>query len=399
VRLLKFVDAFGVGGTERHVMGLGKGLDPARFELHLACFKRWGHLLPEAEARGYPITEYLIHRLYAPATLGQQLRLAREVRRRSIDIVHAYNFYANVFAVPAARLARVPVVLASIRDTGVYLTPSKKRVQRAVCRLADRVLVNAEAIRSWLVADGYRAEKIVVIRNGIELTRFRRPGNGARIRGELGLPAAAPLVAVFSRLHQLKGLEYFLEAAAEVGRRMPEARFLVVGDRMTVRDGEVVREDSYRQELEGHARRLGLGDRVIFTGFRLDVPELLSEVAVSVLPSLSEGLSNTILESMAAGVPVVATTVGGNPEAIDHRLTGILVPPRDARALAEAIGSLLANRDLARTLGETARRTVAERFSLEKMVLQTERLYEDLLAKTTRARRRTVSRSAGFEAM
>lgn len=397
IKLLKFVDGFGVGGTERHVMAMGKGLDPSRFDLHLACFKRWGHFLPEIEAWGCPITEYGIHRLYAPATIRQQLRLARQVRRRGIDIVHAYNFYANVFAVPGARLAGAPVVLASIRDTGVYLTPAKKRVQRAVCRLADRVLVNAEAIRSWLVAEGYDPGKIVVIRNGIDLAPFAGRKNGGRARRELGLPADAPLVAVLSRLHELKGLEYFLEAAAEVGRRFPAARFLVVGDRMTVRNREVVSENAYRAGLEAHARRLGLEDRIVFTGFRLDVPDLLSEIAISVLPTLSEGLSNTILESMAAGVPVVATAVGGNPEAVEHGVTGLLVPPRDSRQLAGAIASLLENPDLARTLGEAARRRVAERFSLDVMVRRTESLYEQLLEEALRGGRRTAVRrgSAG----
>jgi glycosyltransferase involved in cell wall biosynthesis len=396
---LKFVDAFGVGGTEQQVMGLGKGLDPSRFALQIGCFRRWGHFLQDVEARGCPVAEYRIHRLYAPATLRQQLRLARRVRATGIDIVHAYNFYANVFAVPAARLAGAPVVLASIRDTGVYLTPAKQRVQRAVCRLADRVLVNAEAIRSWLVADGFRPEKIVVIRNGIDLSRFNGRKDGARIRQELGVPAAAPLVAVLSRLHRLKGLEYFLEAAAEVGRRFPEARFLVVGGAMTIRDGEVVSENSYRAELEAYARRLGLEGRVAFSGFRLDVPELLSEVAVSVLPSLSEGLSNTILESMAAGVPVVATSVGGNPEAVEHGVTGFLVPPRDASALTGAIDSLLENPGLPRRMGEAARRRVAERFSLDVMVRQTERLYEELLDCTTRGRGRTAAPTARLEAM
>jgi glycosyltransferase involved in cell wall biosynthesis len=399
IKLLTFVDGFGVGGTERHVMAMGKGLDPSRFDMHLACFKRWGHFLPEVEAWGCPITEYTIHRLYAPATIRQVLRLARQVRRRGFDIVHAYNFYANVFAVPGARLAGAPVVLASIRDTGVYLTPAKKRVLRAVCRLADRVLVNAEAIRSWLVAEGYDSGKIVVIRNGIDLGRFTGRKGGARIRGELGIPAGAPLVAVLSRLDQLKGHEYFLEAAAEVARRVPDARFLVIGDRMTVRAGEVVSEHTYRAGLEEYARRLGLENRVAFTGFRLDVPELLSEIAVSVLPTLSEGLSNTILESMAAGVPVVATAVGGNPEAVEHGVTGLLVPPRDARELAGAIASLLENPDLARTLGEAARRRVAERFSLDLMVRQTERLYQMLLEGTSRGRRRAAVPPGSAEAM
>jgi glycosyltransferase involved in cell wall biosynthesis len=251
--------------------------------------------------------------------------------------------------------------------------------------------VNAEAIRAWLVEEGFRAEKIVVIRNGIDVNRFLGRGDGARIRHELGLPAGVPLVAVLSRLHQLKGLEYFLEAAAEVGRRVPSARFLVVGDRMTVRGGEVVSENAYRAELEEYARRLGLEGRVAFTGFRLDVPELLSEVSVSVLPSLSEGLSNTILESMAAGVPVVATTVGGNPEAVDNGVTGLLVPPRDARALAGAIASLLENPGLSRGLGEAARRRVAERFSLDVMVRQTELLYQELLESSARGRSRSAT--------
>lgn len=399
VRLLKCVDGFGVGGTERHVMGLGRGLDPKRFELHLACFKRWGHFLPELQAQGYPISEYTIGRLYSPATLWHQVRLARQARRCRFDIVHAYNFYANVFAVPAARLAGVPVVLASIRDTGVYLTPAKKRVQRAICALADRVVVNAEAIRSWLVGEGFRAERIVVIPNGIDLARFAGRPDGARVRRELGIPAGAPIVAVLSRLDRLKGLEYFLEAAARIRHRVPEARFLIVGDRMMVRDGQVVHEKAYRAGLEALARRLGLDGRIVFTGFRLDVPELLSEVAVSVLPTLSEGLSNTILESMAAGVPVVATTVGGNPEAVEHRVTGLMVPPRDADSLAAAITALLGSPDLARALGGAARRRVAERFSLGTMVSRTERLYEELFDGTARARRRVTAPPERLEAL
>jgi glycosyltransferase involved in cell wall biosynthesis len=383
IRILKCVDAFGVGGTERHVMGLARSLDPARFDLRLACFRRWGQFLPELEARGYPITEYRIRRLYAPATLRQQFRLGRHVRGR-VDIVHAYNFYANVFAVPAARLAGVPVVLASVRDTGVYLTPAKKRVQRAVCRLADRVLVNAQAVRAWLVAEGFPAGKIVVIPNGIDLERFRGRPRDPALRSALGIPEDALLVAVLSRLDRLKGLEVFIQAAAEVARRVPRARFLVAGDRVLVRDGEAVTESAYRDGLAESARRLGLAGRIVFTGFRLDVPELLAESAVSVLPSLSEGLSNTVLESMAAGVPVVATAVGGTPEAIEDGVSGLLVPARDPKALAAAIAALLANPERARALGEAGRRRVAERFSLDVMVRRTERLYEGLLGAADR---------------
>jgi glycosyltransferase involved in cell wall biosynthesis len=153
-----------------------------------------------------------------------------------------------------------------------------------------------------------------------------------------------------------------------------------------MKDGAIAPKSDYRMELEGHIRRLGLEGRVLFTGFRLDVPDLLSEVTVSVLPSLSEGLSNTILESMAAAVPVVATRIGGTPEAVEDGVSGLLVPPRDSAALARAIRRILEDRELAARLGQAARRRVVDRFSMERMVGETERLYVSLLAQ---ARRRT----------
>jgi glycosyltransferase involved in cell wall biosynthesis len=198
------------------------------------------------------------------------------------------------------------------------------------------------------------------------------------------LPVEAPLVAVFARLHPVKGIEYFLDAAASLAARFPLARFLVVGEGCIVRDGVIV-PSPYRHELEDYAARLGLAERVVFTGFRRDVPELLREVAVSVLPCISnEGLSNSVLESMAAGAPVVATTVGGNPEIVEDGRTGLLVPPADSGALAGAIARLLEDRELAERLGRAARQRVADHFSVEQMVRRTERLYVDLLGRKRR---------------
>lgn len=380
IRLLKFVTLFGTGGTERQFVNLGLALDPGRFDLRFGCLRRWGELLEEVERPRLPVVEYRIRSLRRPHTIREQLRLARDLRRERIDIVHTYNFYANVFAIPAARLARVPVVVASIRDMGAYLTPAKKHVQRFVCRLADCVLVNGEAVRQWLVAERFEPAKIAVIRNGIDLSRFRGKANGGAVRDALRVPRDVPLVAVVARLHPLKGIEYFLEAAAIVARRFPDARFLLVGDAFTIRNDAIVSDVAYRRELERRASRLGLDGRVVFTGSRLDVPELLSEVAVSVLPSLSEGLPNAVLESMAAGVPVVATRVGGSPEAVEDGVTGLLVPPRDAEALTRAISSLLENPDLAARVGATGRERVTAHFSLERMVRETESLYARLLA-------------------
>lgn len=377
--LLMFVNGFGMGGTERHVVNVGRAIDRTRFDLHLGCFRRWGHFLEEIESRHVPIWEYPIDSLHNAGTLRAQLRFARDLRRLRIRIVHAYNFYPNVFALPAARLARIPLVLASIRDTGVYQTTNQKRAQRLMCRLAHCIVVNAEAVRQWLVEEGFRRDNIVVIRNGVDLSRFEKRGDGPRLRRELGIPQGAPIVAVVTRLHELKGLDYFLQAAAAVAGRYPDVRFLIVGDRYGLKDRMVVREDAYQAELECLAAHLGIAHRVVFSGFRLDIPELLAEVAVSVLPSLSEGLSNSLLESMAAGVPVVATRVGGSPEAVEDGVSGLLVPPRDAAALAEGMNALLGDAALARRLGEAARRRIADHFSLESMTRELERLYLRLL--------------------
>jgi glycosyltransferase involved in cell wall biosynthesis len=367
IRLLKMLTSFQIGGTERQVANLALGIHASRFDLHLACLRNRGELLQELEQLRVPRPVFDIGRLYTPGTLWQAIRLVRYIHRHLIQIVHTYGFYPNVFAVPAARIAGASIVVASIRDRGDILTPMQRWIQKLVCRLADCVLVNAEAIREALIGQGYRPGNIVVIRNGVAASRPGTRENGAALRLELGVPASAPLVFVFSRLNTMKGLEYFIEAAALVAGKVSEARFLIVGD------------GGRRTELEAHARRLGLENRVIFTGFRTDVPELLSEAAVSVLPSLSEGLSNSLLESMAAGVPVIAANVGGNPEIIEHDVSGLLVPVRDSAALAAAMGRLLDDPLLAARFGEAGRQRVAEVFSMERSLGEVESLYERLV--------------------
>jgi glycosyltransferase involved in cell wall biosynthesis len=172
----------------------------------------------------------------------------------------------------------------------------------------------------------------------------------------------------------MKGLEQFLEAAAAIRMRVPDARFLIVGE-------TAPNDRPYLSVLTNLAGRLGLSDRVVFAGLRTDVPQLLASATVSVMPSLNEALSNVLLESMAAGVPVVATRVGGTPEAIQDGVNGLLVEPGDPAALAQAIGHLLAQPELARRLGCAARESITERFSIDRMVSATEDLYLSLLDK------------------
>ncbi|HSN18152.1 MAG TPA: glycosyltransferase [Gammaproteobacteria bacterium] len=382
IRLVKFLTIFGVGGTEKQVVNLTKRIDRSSFDLSFGCTNRWGALLDEVVKRqGIQVSEYPLTSLYNLNAFRQQLRFARALRRNRTQIVHSYNFYANVFCIPAARLAGVPCVIASIRDLGIYLSPSKLRLQRWVCSMADRIVVNAGAIRDWLIDQGYPAHKIVVIRNGVDTTRFSSRSEGVALRMELGVPPNAPLVTMLARLSPVKGIDYFLEAAVKLRRQYPDAYFLLVGE-CFVREGdrEVTVDREYRKVLQDKVDSLGLKDRVIFTGLRKDVPEVLAASAVSVLPSLSEGISNALLESMAAGTPVVATQVGGTPEAIEHGEQGLLIPPGDSDALACAISRVLSDPALAARLGNNGRRRVAEEFSFEAVVRRTEALYRELLA-------------------
>jgi L-malate glycosyltransferase len=372
IRLLKIVPTLRYGGTERQFMTLSASLDPRRFRVELACLRPGGGLAAEAVRHGMPVDTYHIGPFHSARTLALQARFARDIVRRRIDVVHAYNFYGNVFAVPPARVAGAPVVLASIRDCGVYLSPMQLRVQRLVCRAATRVVVNAAAVRDWLVADGYDPNRIVIIPNGVDLDHFRTPVDAAAVRRGLGLEADVPLITAVSRVTRLKGLERFIEAAAQLASRYPQAHFVVAGE-------PAPGDDAYLASLVDLAARLGIGDRVIFAGLRRDVPELLGASTVVVMPSLNEALPNVLLESMAAGAPTVATRVGGTAEAMVDGRAGLLVPPDDAAALAGAIERLLDQPAMAAAFGRAARRTIEERFSLQTMVGATEQLYEDLL--------------------
>ena len=377
IRLTNVVPTLLCGGTETQFMTLARALDPDRFALRFGCLRQWGPFVDELSQRSIPLQEYRVTTFRSINAVRQQARFARDLRRHGTDIVHTYSFYGNVFAIPPARLA-APVVVASVRDRGLYLTPMQKRVQRYVCRFADRVLVNAEAVKTWLVNDGFSPSRITVIPNGVDLSRFETRANPAAVRRSLGVPEHAPLVAVVSRLHRLKGIEDFLDAAALVAASHPDARFLVVGEPSPVDN------IAYLEELSQRAQRLGIGDRVIFTGLRDDVPALLSAVDVSVMPSLNEALSNVLLESMAAGAPVVATDVGGTTEALEANRNGLLIPPSNVAAMTAAINRLLADPQWARELGTRARQAIVDKFSLDRMVAATAAIYEELLARKQR---------------
>jgi glycosyltransferase involved in cell wall biosynthesis len=380
VRILKFMTRFGIGGTEKQVLNLSKRLDRTRFDLHFGCLDRWGQLADDFESEGFSLDEYPIKRLYGYNTQRQQWKLARSLLQNRIQLVHSYNFYANVFAVPAAKFARVPCVIASVRDLGVYMTPAQCRVQKWACGMADIVLVNAAAIRDWLVQQGLAERKIRVVYNGVDVETFQAAGTGKAFRLELGIPLQTPIVTMLARLDPNKGLDYFLRAAPGILERRPDTHFVVVGETLAFEKGAgATFDDTQGREFVRRATELGITDHIHFVGERSDVAAILSATTVSVLPSTSEGLSNTLLESMAAGSAVVATNVGGTPELIRDGREGLLVPPCDSHAIVEAVSSILEDDSLARRLSAQGLKRVRTSFSFEETTRQTEAIYDELI--------------------
>jgi len=378
---MKVVTAFYSGGTEGQVLKLAKTLDRNRFDLQFTSLRKEGDLLREYQALNLPISEFKIKNLYSPYTLFQQLRFAVHLKKQKTEIMHSYNFYSNVFAIPAARLANVPLILASIRDCGVYLTPMQKNVQRFVCNLADRILVNAVSIREWLLEQGVDERKIVLIRNGIDMSVYHESLRTVALQRELQIPSGTPIVVMLSRLNPQKGVEDFIKAAGLINRSHPEVWYLVVGEKLQFIDGVFSEDKEYLQGLHDIAAEYGVSNRIRYTGHRLDTPDILANAAVSVLPSYSEGLSNTLLESMAAGVPIVATNVGGNPELIKDGLNGLLVPPHSPEQLAKAIISILDNPVRAKKFSINSRKLASGKYSLELMTAKTQAFYECMLLK------------------
>jgi L-malate glycosyltransferase len=373
IKVLKFLTHFGVGGTERQFVYTTSGLDRSRFDVRVACLAKIGPFMKDVEALQVPISVYPTHSLYSYQTLRRQVQFAREIRREGIQVVHAYGFYPNLFAILPARLGTRSVTIASVRDMGVFTDRHKIKgmSQAFACRFADCIIANSNAVRGWLMRQGLGGQDIRVVPNGIPIPPTRSQAESSPVRKEFNLDPECPLIAVVGRLVRTKGLEFFLEAAVSIATRFPSVRFLIVGDSCA--------EPAYRVELENRAKELNLSGKMIFTGQRSDVPQIMREIDISVLPSLSESFSNTLLESMANGLPVIATNVGGNPELVSDGIDGILIPPKDPAALTRAAVQLLESSALAHRLGKAAREKVVREYSLESLLRRTEDLYISLL--------------------
>lgn len=361
LRVLLIIDELDIGGTEQQILELGRLLRQSRYEPVVCCF-RHGRKAVEIEALGIPV-------IHLPKNkrldVGLIRRLVRVMRTERIDIVHTFLIGGNLWGRLAAFFAGVPIIIASERNVDIWEEPFKRYLGRLLARITDRVVANAEAVRRYLIDRGVEASRIVTIRNGVDLTRFEQPLDVAALRRSLGLNADEVLAAVVARLEPQKGHDTVIEAAERLREQYPKLRYLFVGG------------GSRAADLPAVVARKGLSDCIFFTGFRTDSADLLRAADLSILVSTKEGLSNTLLESLAAARPVIASYVGGNPEVVSPDV-GMLVPPRDAVALANAVAQLVSDPTAATRMGVRGRERVRQEFSVDRMVNQTVALYESL---------------------
>jgi len=366
LRVLQLVESMEVAGAEQVVLSLVRGLDRSRYEPWVGCLTVEGPLAKECREAGVPV---LALGKRAGLDLSVLADLVRTMRRERIDVVHTHVWNADVWGRVAGFLAGVPVRITTYHSVDVWKRRRHLAVDFCLARISNGIVCVSEAVRSFYRSRaGVPESKLRVVLNGIDPSAFEAPVNVAAKRRELGLPAEGPVMIVVARLLPEKGHRYLIEAVSELRRSFPTATLLVVG------------AGPSREDLDVRARALGLhGSGVRFLGERRDVPELLAASDVFVLPSsIREGLSISLLEAMAARRPVLVTDIGGNRQTVDDGKTGLVVAPADAAALHRGLLELLQDPMRARELAEAGRAKLDREFGAQRMVSDTEALYEQL---------------------
>lgn len=378
MKVLHVIDNFGYGGAERLLATLNTVAAPAGLDMTVACLgpqtPERSVTLPLLTAAGLKPRFIGVQRLLDPLAL---LKIRRALRDSGCDVVHAHLGYAGTLVPPAARLAGIPCV-TTLHHVPPPTQPRADLVKewlwtRSAERGAALVWVSQAARDTAAALFPPRKPTWRVLHNGVDLSRYtsRAGQEPAPLPIDLGVPAGVPVVTIVAALRAPKGHEVALRAWPAVREKVPDAVLLIVGD-----------------GVHEPVLRAAAGEGVVFAGAREDVPEILAGSTLALLPSLTEALPTTLIEAAASGLAVVATTVGGTPETVEHGRSGLLVPPGDADALAAAVAELLLDPQRRAAYGAAGRRLAEDRFDLRVWVRHLADLYADALH-TTRSTERS----------
>ncbi len=373
--LLYVFDNMEFGGGERVFAQIINRLPVKKYKIIVACLPE-GAFIEKIMGSGAQIRPVDMRNRSNPGVIFQLVGLMKNER---IDIVHSQGARADFFARMAAKLASAPIVISTVPMPveGFDVNPIRKFIYKVFNRFSesfvDRFMVVSDALEKMMIEKRrIGPNRVVKIYNGIEKDDFciaedelvcRRTG----FRKKSGLGEDIPVIGVIGRLVWQKGFKYFIGAIPEVLKEFKEASFLLVG------------KGDLKDELMVKSKKLEIEDKTIFTGFMSDIRDVLASIDILVIPSLREGLPIVLLEAMAMKKPIVATNIEGIMEVLENGVSGLLVPPGDTKALADAIIDMLTHKDKALQMGLTARKVVTERFGVDTMVQKVEEVYEDLL--------------------
>jgi glycosyltransferase involved in cell wall biosynthesis len=369
IRVLQLITSLERGGAENHLLALLTHANRQAFAVETAVLCGEGELVPHFRAAGIPVHLLKARNRFDPVALGRLVRLMRD---HPFDIVHSHLFRADIYAgLAVARLGEHRPLLVSTRhnDDRFFLNPFVGLVHYAISARQDLIIAISDHIARFTVARGVRhPARVRRVYHGLEppVTRALER-EGQRIRSELGISADAFLVGNVGRLALQKGQRHLIAAMPLLLERVPRAHAIIAGG------GDL---EEFLKEL---ADEMGVAERVHVLGPRKDVPALMHAIDVFAMPSIWEGFGLVLLEAMAAGRPIVASRVATIPEVVVDGETGILVPAGDPLALAEALATLADQPSLARQYAEAGRERLRGRFSIEKMVGDTELLYRELV--------------------
>ena len=346
---------------------IAKGLDKKKYQVFAACLREGGPYEGKLRDIGVEVKNFDLKTLLDIRII---FRLVHYIKQNNIDIVETAVFPSDVYGRISARLANVPIIISTMHRVEDHKQERIYRlfffVDTLTMPLTTKMIAVSEAVKDYLISwHKVRPDRIRVVYNGIEAHKYSPNVDVEEYKSKFNLNSDMPTVAFIGRLVKVKGIKYFLEAAAVILRGGKRVQFLVVGD------------GPLKEHLIQRAKNLKIDEDVHFIGFRKDIPQVLSVIDILVVPSLWEGLPLIVLESMFAGRPIVATKVGGIPEAIKHRETGMLVAPRNSHALAKAILEFLNDPEKRKEMGEKGRQRALKYFNVERMVKEYESIYDE----------------------
>jgi glycosyltransferase involved in cell wall biosynthesis len=370
IRVVYCIDNMQVGGTELNAVRTAERLDRRRFSISVVCIRDNGPLMARYKDAGIPVHTFPMTSLLGPGAVQQAVRLIRLFRAERTDIVHSHDAYTSVYGTLCARLAGVRGVIASRRSWhSPHLQGRILKANRVAYRFAHRVVGNSPSVSRLVESEGgVSASRIVTIPNFLDEEAFAPipVPERRRMLDELGVPEGAFVVGIVARLSLVKDHGTLLRAIASLRDRIPTIHCVLIGD------------GPERSAIEALAGALGISDIVHLAGERTQPPNLHGLFDVSVLCSTTEAFPNSVLEAMAAARPVVATDVGGTPDAVHEGTTGLLVRPSDPSRLADAILRLYQEPALRAKLGNAARAAARAGYSAEAVIRQVETLYTRL---------------------